>query len=93
MQTYASFGTLFAPALGGILVSTTGYVWPFVIDGISFVILGAALLLLGINLITPSYNLRYLAQSLVPFVLFGIVVLILVFRPRGLGGLLEDVRE
>lgn len=49
MQTYASFGTLFAPALGGILVSTTGYVWPFIIDGISFLILGAALLLLGIN--------------------------------------------
>jgi branched-chain amino acid transport system permease protein len=36
---------------------------------------------------------RYLQQSLVPFVLFGIVVLILIFRPRGLGGLLEDVRE
>ena len=36
---------------------------------------------------------RYLEQSLVPFVLFGIVVLILIFRPRGLGGLLEDVRE
>ena len=26
-------------------------------------------------------------------VLFGLVVIILVFRPRGLGGLLEDVRE
>jgi hypothetical protein len=25
--------------------------------------------------------------------LFGIVLLILTFRPRGLGGLLEDVRE
>ena len=49
MQTYASFGTLFAPALGGILVSTTGYVWPFLLDGISFLILGAALLALGIN--------------------------------------------
>ena len=36
---------------------------------------------------------RYLEQSLVPFVLFGLVVVILVFRPRGLGGLLEDVRE
>ena len=36
---------------------------------------------------------RYLEQSLVPFVLFGIVVLILIFRPRGLGGLLEGVRE
>jgi len=36
---------------------------------------------------------RYLEQSLVPFVLFGLVVVILVARPRGLGGLLEDVRE
>jgi hypothetical protein len=26
-------------------------------------------------------------------VLFAIVVVILIFRPRGLGGLLEDVRE
>lgn len=49
MQTYSSFGTLFAPALGGILVSTTGYVWPFIIDGVSFLVLGAALLVLGIN--------------------------------------------
>lgn len=49
MQTYSTFGTLFAPALGGILVSSTGYVWPFVIDGISFLVLGAALLGLGIN--------------------------------------------
>lgn len=49
MQTYSSAGTLFAPALGGILVSSTGYVWPFIIDGISFLVLGAALLGLGIN--------------------------------------------
>ena len=49
MQTYSSFGTLFAPALGGILVSTTGYVWPFIIDGVSFLVLGAALVALGIN--------------------------------------------
>lgn len=49
MQTYSSFGTLFAPALGGILVSTTGYVWPFVIDAISFGVLGATILFIGIN--------------------------------------------
>jgi hypothetical protein len=30
---------------------------------------------------------------MVPFVLFAIVVIILVFKPRGIGGLLEDVRE
>jgi branched-chain amino acid transport system permease protein len=43
--------------------------------------------------LAEALTARYLAQSLVPFVLFGIVVLILIFRPRGLGGLLEDVRE
>lgn len=48
MQSMASFGTLFAPALGGILVSTSGYFWPFVIDAISFWLL--ALVFLSINL-------------------------------------------
>lgn len=47
----------------------------------------------GLIGLAEAVTARYLQQSLVPFVLFGIVVLILVFRPRGLGGLLEDVRE
>ena len=47
----------------------------------------------GIIGLAEALTARYLEQSLVPFVLFGIVVLILIFRPRGLGGLLEDVRE
>lgn len=50
----------------------------------------AAAVLMGF---AEAATARFLAQSLVPFVLFGIVVLILIFRPRGLGGLLEDVRE
>ena len=47
----------------------------------------------GLVGLAEAITARYLQQSLVPFVLFGIVVAILIFRPRGLGGLLEDVRE
>ncbi|MBU6279820.1 MAG: branched-chain amino acid ABC transporter permease [Actinomycetales bacterium] len=47
----------------------------------------------GLIGLAEALTARYLQQSLVPFVLFAIVVLILIFRPRGLGGLLEDVRE
>jgi branched-chain amino acid transport system permease protein len=36
---------------------------------------------------------RFLEQSMVPFVQVGLVILILLIRPRGLGGVLEDVRE
>ena len=36
---------------------------------------------------------RFLEQSMVPFVQFGLVIVILLIRPRGLGGVLEDVRE
>lgn len=48
-QTYSSFGTLFAPASAGILVGAYGYVWPFVIDAASFMILATTILLLRIN--------------------------------------------
>jgi branched-chain amino acid transport system permease protein len=47
----------------------------------------------GLIGLAEALTARYLQQSFVPFVLFGIVLLILTFRPRGLGGLLEDVRE
>ena len=49
MQSMASLGTLFAPALGGILVSTTGYYWPFIIDAISFWLLAAVFFALNVN--------------------------------------------
>ncbi len=52
MQSMASFGTLFAPALGGILVSTSGYIWPFIIDAFSFWLL--AIVFVGINLNRPA---------------------------------------
>lgn len=48
-QTYSSFGNLFAPAAAGILVGTSGYVWPFVIDAASFFVLAVTILLIGIN--------------------------------------------
>lgn len=48
-QTYSSMGTLFGPALGGFLVASTGYFWPFILDAISFFILGLAILALRIN--------------------------------------------
>jgi MFS transporter, DHA3 family, macrolide efflux protein len=47
--TFSALGSLMAPALGGILVSTTGYVWPFIIDGISFLVLSATILILKVN--------------------------------------------
>jgi MFS family permease len=49
MQSLSSAGMLFAPALGGILVSTTGYFWPFVIDAVSFWVLAMAFFLVGID--------------------------------------------
>jgi predicted MFS family arabinose efflux permease len=48
-QTYVSLGNLAGPAAGGILVSTTGYFWPFVIDSASFFILACVFLLVGLN--------------------------------------------
>ena len=49
MQATAETGNLFAPALGGILISASGYFWPFVIDGISFWILGIVFFAVGMN--------------------------------------------
>lgn len=48
-STYISIGVLFGPALGGILVETTGYFWPFIIDGISFFIMAAVFYLTKVN--------------------------------------------
>lgn len=48
-QTYVSMGSLAGPAAGGILVGTTGFFWPFVIDSVSFLILAGTFLALGLN--------------------------------------------
>ncbi|NCA08192.1 MAG: MFS transporter [Micrococcales bacterium] len=47
--TYTALGSLLAPALGGILVSTTGYFWPFIIDGVSFIVLTVVILMLKVD--------------------------------------------
>jgi len=44
-----ALGSLLAPAIGGTLVGTTGFHWPFIIDGVSFIILTIAILLLRVN--------------------------------------------
>ena len=48
-QTYVSMGSLAGPAAGGILVGTTGYFWPFIIDSVSFLILALVFLSTGLN--------------------------------------------
>ena len=47
--TFNALGTMMAPALGGILVDRTGYFWPFIIDGISFLVLAVTVILLKVN--------------------------------------------
>jgi len=47
--TYTALGSLLAPALGGVLVSTTGYFWPFIIDGVSFIVLTVVILMLKVD--------------------------------------------
>lgn len=48
-QSLFSLAMLVAPAVGGLLVGTTGYVWPFVIDAITFMIVAAAPFLINVN--------------------------------------------
>ena len=47
--TYVSLGSLLGPAAGGVLVGTTGFFWPFVIDSVSFLILAIVFLSTGLN--------------------------------------------
>jgi MFS family permease len=47
--TYTALGSLLAPAIGGVLVSTTGYFWPFIIDGVSFIVLTVVILMLKVD--------------------------------------------
>ncbi len=72
-----------APLTVGLIISLAGG-----LGSIPGTVIAAGLIGLA-----EALTARYLEQSLVPFVLFGLVILILIFRPRGLGGLLEDVRE
>ncbi|NBQ92900.1 MAG: MFS transporter [Micrococcales bacterium] len=47
--TFSAMGSLIAPAAGGVLVSTTGFFWPFIIDSISFLVLIMVILLLKVD--------------------------------------------
>ena len=47
--TYINIGILLGPALGGTLVQTTGYFWPFIIDGFTFAVLAMVFLLTQVN--------------------------------------------
>lgn len=47
--TYINIGILLGPALGGTLVQTTGYFWPFIIDGFTFAVLAVVFLLTQVN--------------------------------------------
>jgi MFS family permease len=57
---YNSVAQVAAPVGAGILVGTTGYVWPFVIDALSFVLLAIAPFLLRVNRrghkVTPEHR-------------------------------------
>jgi MFS family permease len=53
LQSYVALGMLLGPAIGGILVGTLGYFWPFVIDSASFLVLAITFLAIGFNRI-PS---------------------------------------
>lgn len=49
MQTSSSLGTLFAPALGGVLTETTGFFWPFIIDMSTFWLMAIGFFFIGVN--------------------------------------------
>lgn len=49
MQGYFATAQIGAPVAAGILVGATGYVWPFVIDAVTFVVLAVTPFLLRVN--------------------------------------------
>ena len=71
------------PLIVGLIVSLAGGLGSIPGTILAAVIFGFA----------EAATARFLEQSMVPFVQFGLVILILLIRPRGLGGVLEDVRE
>ena len=48
-QTLYAMAGLFAPAVGGLLVSQTGYKTPFISDAVSFIVLGVTPYFLNVN--------------------------------------------
>ena len=71
------------PLIVGLIISLAGGLGSMPGTVLAAVLLGFA----------EAVTARYTEQSFVPFVQFALVIAILTFRPRGLGGVLEDVRE
>lgn len=46
---YSSVANIASPVAAGVLVATTGYVWPFIIDAISFALLAFVPFVLNVN--------------------------------------------
>lgn len=90
-QTFVSLGSLAGPAAGGLLVGTTGFFWPFVIDAVSFLILASVFLALGLNRPAQSYaagekpraldGFRFLFQA--PLLRSIMIILIIVILGLG----------
>lgn len=48
-QSLFALAGLLAPALGGFLVATTGFIWPFIIDAATFIVVALTPYLAGVN--------------------------------------------
>ncbi len=66
-QGYTSAAPVAAPVAAGILVGTTGYTWPFVIDAVTFALLAAAPFLLRVNRPGHIAHLEHRESTLVGY--------------------------
>jgi MFS family permease len=48
-QSFFSLAMLAGPAVGGLLVSATGYTWPFIIDSLTFILVASAPFVINVN--------------------------------------------
>ncbi len=48
-QSFFSLAMLAGPAIGGFLVSATGYTWPFIIDSLTFILVASAPFAINVN--------------------------------------------
>lgn len=48
-QSFFSLAMLAGPAVGGFLVSATGYTWPFIIDSLTFILVASAPFAINVN--------------------------------------------
>lgn len=66
-QGYTSAAQIASPVAAGILVGTTGYLWPFLIDAVSFVVLALAPFLLRVNRPGQVIQLEHRESTLVGY--------------------------